>query len=58
MASRPETIEKMHLARKLKKSGLSLEKIAAKMNLSTKRISELIEGINWDSKKGKKIPIE
>ena len=58
MASRPETIEKMHLARKLKKDGLSIDKIAVKMGLSKRRVEELIEGINWDSKKGKKIPID
>lgn len=58
MASRPETIEKMHTARDLQKRGLSIEKIAAKMNLSERRIRELIEGYNWDSKRGKKIPIE
>ena len=58
MASRPETIEKMHMARKLKKSGLAVDKIAAKMGLSVRRINELIEGINWKSKTGKKTPIE
>lgn len=57
MASKPETIEKMHMARKLKKSGLAVEKIAAKMGLSVRRINELIEGINWNSKTGKKTPI-
>lgn len=58
MASRPETIEKMQMARDLNKRGLSIEKIAAKMGLSERRIRELIEGYNWDSKRKKKIPIE
>lgn len=58
MASRPETIKKMQLARKLKNNGLTTEQIAKKMNLSISRINELIQGYNWYSKLGKKVAIK
>lgn len=58
MASRPETIQKMKKAREFKKQGLSIEKIATKMHLSESRVRELIDGHNWYSKSGEKVPIK
>jgi len=41
---------KVEMAQRYHEKGLSINDIADKMSLSPSRISELLKGVNWDSK--------
>ena len=45
-----EILKKVEKAKKLKAQGLTQKEIAKRLGLSQSRISELLRGVNWNSK--------
>ncbi|MDC1174657.1 helix-turn-helix domain-containing protein [Bacteriovoracaceae bacterium] len=45
-----EILEKVEKAKKLKAQGFTQKEIAKRLGLSQSRISELLRGVNWNSK--------